>query len=153
MSVSVEIAGLKEVQRDLKRLDKDWLNRKVVQEAASKSLRKTVLKDARALVPKDTTTLRKSLGIRKTKKGRDKNEVGAMVIARHGKKQKYDGWYAHFLVGGTKSRTTANGANRGRISQKPFFAQAQNQSGEKAASLMSSEMEISLNRFKKKYNF
>lgn len=59
---------------------------------------KPIIKEAKQLVPKDTRTLEKSIGISK-RKTKNKNIVHFSISPKRG--GKYDGWYAHFDEFGT----------------------------------------------------
>jgi len=135
------ISGLDEVLRKLNKLP-ERIQKNIVT-GAIRAGAKPIVKEARALVPKDTGTLKKSIGIKK-RRSRDKNIVHFTVspLAKKG------GWKAHFIEFGTyskfdhpmkKQRTGKLGKKRavivakgGGIKPHPFMRPAFEKKGEES---------------------
>ena len=97
----IEVSGLDEVLKKLKKLPERI--QKNVLSGAIRASAKPIIKEARRLVPVRTGTLKKSIGVVK-RRSEDKNIIHYSVTPRSGKKQKYDGWYAHFVEFGTYAK-------------------------------------------------
>ena len=100
------ITGLDDVLKKLKALP-ERVQKNVVT-GAIRAGAKPIVKEARALVPKDTGTLKKSIGIKK-RRSRDKNIIHFSVAPL----VKKGGWTAHFVEFGTV-----------KMSAKPFMRPA-----------------------------
>jgi HK97 gp10 family phage protein len=83
---------------------------------------KPIVDEARALVPKDTGNLKKSIGI-VSRKSKDRSKVKFSVTPRRG--GKYDGFYAHMIEFGTSKMQP-------QPFMRPAFEKQDNQSIEAA---------------------
>ena len=101
-----EIIGMDEILRKLKKLPEKIQQRVVV--GAVRASAKPIIKEARALVPKKTGTLKKSIGVVK-RRSKDKNIVHFSIAPL----RKKGGWYGGFIEFGTK-----------KMSPKPFIRPA-----------------------------
>lgn len=90
----VEILGMDEILKKLKILPERVQKNVLV--GAVRASAKPMIKEAKSLVPKDSGTLKKSIGIRK-RRSKDKNIVTFSVAPL----KKKGGWYAHFIEFGT----------------------------------------------------
>jgi len=90
----VEIIGMEDVLKKLKVLPAKV--QKNVLTGAIRASAKPIIKEAKRLVPVDSGTLKKSIGIRK-RRSRDKNIIHFSVAPL----SKKDGWYGRFVEFGT----------------------------------------------------
>lgn len=90
----IEISGIDEILKKLKVLP-DRVQKNVVT-GAIRAGASSISKEAKTLVPKDSGTLKKSIGVVK-RRSKNKNIISFSVAPL----KKKDGWYAHFLEFGT----------------------------------------------------
>lgn len=103
-----KMEGFGELEKALSALP-ERVERNVLRKALRAGGRK-IIKRARQNIKDKTGTLSKSLGI-KVKRTRKGSMVGIEVGARSGKKQKYDGFYAHMVEFGTRPHAIGRGDN------------------------------------------
>jgi len=143
MSGELQLIGDKELRKILEKLpekvDVRLLN------AAGRRAAKPLVRSARRKAPSKTGNLRKSIG---TRARRAENGVSTIVIGpRTGKRQKFDGWYAHFVEFGTRGIVRYNTKHRKKGQRykpdnkaKPFMRPAYDQ--EKANMMKEYEKEV-----------
>ena len=135
------VTGLDEVLRKLKKLPERIQKNVVV--GAVRAGTKPIVKEAKALVPTNTGTLKKSIGATK-RRSKNKNIIHFSITPR----VKKGGWYAHFVEFGTyakldhpmkKQRTGKLGKRREKIVAKglgikphPFMRPAFEKKGEES---------------------
>lgn len=93
------VLGLDEVLKKLKKLP-ERVQKNVISGAIRASA-KPIIKEVKALVPKDSGTLQKSIGVKK-RRSKDKNIIHFSVAPLSRK----NGWYGRFVEFGT-SKTSA----------------------------------------------
>jgi HK97 gp10 family phage protein len=119
----IVMTGSRSLNRKLARLKIDnKAKKRVLVVAARDTLKKTMLKEARAKSPKKTGLLRKNIKVKTITKTRGRT-IGAKVSAGLPGKNDNTGaaYYGAFLLWGTKPRTTKSGANRGSIKPNPWL--------------------------------
>lgn len=94
----VEILGMDAILKKLKILPERVQKNVLV--GAVRASAKPMIKEAKSLVPVESGTLKKSIGIRK-RRSKDKKIVRFSVAPL----KKKDGWYAHFVEFGTVKQT------------------------------------------------
>lgn len=98
--VDIDVIGMDDIIKKLKILPERV--QKNVLTGAIRASTKPIIKEARNLVPKDSGTLKKSIGTKK-RRSRDKNIIHFSVSPQKGGKN--NGWYAHFVEFGTVKQT------------------------------------------------
>ena len=122
----IVMTGFRGLDRKLKRLKVDNKKKKrVMVVSARDTLKKTMLKEARAKSPKKTGLLRKNIKVKTITKTRGRT-IGAKVSAGlPGKNDNTgDAYYGAFLLWGTKRRsfwTLKGEADRGKIKPNPWL--------------------------------
>lgn len=144
--ITFEITGLKELDKAMKKLE-----RRTQRNVGIKSLRKgaNLIKDrAKELAPKTGYgTLAKSMGtaVRRGRYGK----LEMHVLPRKGKKQKYDGYYAHFVEFGTAPHKIGKRQHPGTEAQ-PFLRPAAEQMADKAIKAVGESLFFEIQRELKK---
>ena len=119
---TVEVKGFAKLDRALKELPLKVQNRIMGKVVRSGS--KVVLKEAKALVPKHTGRLKKSMTIKRLRKSKTKGRIVDSVTFKE------DGWYAHLIEFGHQlvkgGRLGGSGAGKviGHIAAQPFLRPA-----------------------------
>ena len=130
MSGLIELIGDKELRKILEKLP-EKVDVRLLKAAACRAA-KPLVKAARRKAPSKTGNLRKSIG---TQALRSYNGSAAVLVGpRTGKRQKYDGWYSHFVEYGTrgivryKTKRYSKGQRyKADIKAKPFMRPAYDQ--------------------------
>jgi len=163
VAVKLDQKALVKVQRNLKALSGFPGQKRSIRDAAYKAL-KPIEKAARAQFPlpargvsdrdapsydqlkptprqpRNPGTLKKSIGRKKARRA-----PVALVGPRRGRNQRNDGWYGHFLEGGTKSRQ-----GRGRIRGYRFMEKAKRRSAKQTGTIFIRELDNSFDKYANK---
>jgi len=121
----IVMTGFRGLDRKLKRLKVDNKKKKrAMTVAARDTLKKTMLKDARANSPKKTGLLRKNIKVKSITRSR--SAIGSKVSTGMPNKGAFSGktFYGGFLLWGTKRRslwTIGGEADRGKIKPNPWL--------------------------------
>jgi len=100
MALEFDIKGLNKVEAALTRFPIN-VEKKMLKKAMRFGA-KAIVKEARSLAPRRTGRLAKSIGV--VSGSRRDRGASLIVVARKGKKQKYDAWYSHLVEWGVPSR-------------------------------------------------
>lgn len=123
MKISVDINGINDVTKQLRKLGDDTFTKKVlnaVQRTAARPMLKEVKNKAGSII-NDDDQLKRSIGFIT---GKSKKAPAVYIGPRvKGKFRQPDktGFYGLFFESGTKKRTTQRGKNTGMIVPRPFL--------------------------------
>lgn len=95
--ITAKVKGFKNLEKNLKKLE--MKNAKNLVRASLRAGGRVVVKKARANLPSNYVTLRKSLTV-KVLRSRSPVYMDSQVGHTVGKKAKYNGWYGHIVEGG-----------------------------------------------------
>lgn len=147
--MSVRLTGFKEVDAVLKGLPAQ-LTDKVFQRAHTRALAPFIERERQTVPVGLTGNLHDSLGVIKaTGSSLGRRELGT-VYGGPRRKNGYKGFAGHLNEYGTKVRATRNGANRGRMSAKPFAAPAWEATKAQVEGMINVEIGLEVVRFMKR---
>lgn len=145
--MDIRLTGVKEIDQVLKGLPKQ-VNHKIVQSANVQAV-KPLVEKAKLTAPEGPTgNLVDSIGSVKLPARRATNLGEVHVGPRRGGRNK--GHHGHLIEYGTTVRKNKKGANRGRISPKPFMEPAWESTKSRVLANVNDELGKSLFRFMKR---